>query len=206
MKEHPILFGDEMVRAILSGRKTQTRRPCKVQPAKGWEPACYFTGAPQHGWSNYRRGRNAVWEQDGSRYWPRYAVGDRLWVRETFRMRSRDSFRLKTSCDEGLFSVAPEYRATTKVSVHGPWSPSIHMPRCASRITLEITATNIHRLRDINEIDCYFEGRPLDLEMDPVSRPGANWFRQLWDNIYAKRGLGWDSNPVVEAYTFVVVC
>lgn len=139
MKERPILFSAPMVRAILDGRKTQTRRVMKVQPGDVlWR-------------SN---GRDWLWldNDDGPLTEPApcircpYGVpGDRLWVRETW-------------AKPGEVGDSIEYRADNDDPLAGRWRPSIHMPRWASRITLEVTGVRVERLQDISEDDARAEG------------------------------------------------
>ena len=136
MKEKPILFNAHMVRAILDNRKTQTRRVIKSQPIGPVEKlsAC---------WS---------WADTGSRdpefgghygfSCPHGKPGDRLWVRETV-------------C---LSGSVPFYRADGEPHIKVPWTPSIFMPRSASRFTLEITDVRVERLQDISEDDAEKEG------------------------------------------------
>jgi len=144
MKEYPLLFNDEMVRAVLDGRKTQTRRAVKLQlktPAVIRSPF----GGP----------------------------GDRLWVRECFTE------------SEPLF-----YRATTP-DLECKWKPSIHMPRWASRITLEVTDVRAEQIQDITEADAVAEGFER-----------REHFIQAWDAIYASKQFGWDDNPWAWVGTF----
>jgi hypothetical protein len=176
MKERPILFSGPMVRAILEGRKTQTRRVIKpVQPrADGRWPA----------------GRNPIDDC------PYGASGDRLWVRETWG-----------HCDGGTC-----YRASEADSVlpdDGRWRPSIHMPRWASRIALEVTDVRVEPLNSVSEEDAKSEGVTIpsyDRDLKPVEVDGfvsgaaRIAFKELWANI---NGLdSWDANPWVWVISF----
>ena len=148
MKEHPILFSGEMVRAILAGRKTQTRRVVKPWTAR-------MLDALSEGSS------------DLSAIKPPYAVGDRLWVRETwqeFRDNELPPGRSRGPSGRMGIPAHPEikffvfYRADGEVADHPQygaalWRPSIHMPRWASRITLEATGIRVEQLQDISEKD-----------------------------------------------------
>lgn len=190
MKERPILFSGEMVRAILEGRKTQTRRILKPNSDSPFQTKCPY-GQP----------------------------GDRLWVRETWAVRP-DYDRLPPSqCgDEGMWwraslSLCPDgYEAC-----HGKWRPSIHMPRWASRITLEITSVRVERLQDISEEDAVKEGiEPVYFEKNfdkkaikaykhyfDSSYAGADAigsFRSLWQSINGAES--WDANPWVWVIEF----
>lgn len=209
MKERGIIFNAEMVRAILDGRKTQTRRIMKPQPT----PCDYID------WRGKARGGH-VWPsnifrtmlhvegelQNGDGGWkglvgdacPFGDIDDRLWVREAFQVGL---------CTESTIA----YKATHKPSdlEEGwhekiKWRPSIHMPRWASRILLEITGVRVERLQSISEEDAKAEG------FDNSQSDAANsigWFekpirafRRAWENIYGADG--WDSNPWVWVIEF----
>jgi hypothetical protein len=161
MNERPILFSGEMVRAILEGRKTQTRRVIKPQLRINYK--CPY-GQP----------------------------GDRLWVRETWQCFKPNTEEIINPNTVNIRALA--YRATNEW--RGKWRPSIHMPRWASRITLEITAVRVERLQDIGEVDAMREGDPT------CENTHIDWFRALWDSINAKRGYSWESNPWVWVVEF----
>lgn len=156
MKERPILFSAPMVLALLDGNKTQTRRVVKPQPE--WtEPATIWQQGDGHsgpGWYAH----NEDYPDEGALFYrcPYGQPGDRLWVRETWCHQWND----KTGYQENGYW----YRATTPDVQHvdgaekSPWKPSIHMPRAASRITLEITAVRVERLQDISDADAQAEG------------------------------------------------
>lgn len=160
MKERPILFNGDMVRAVLAGQKTQTRQT--VVPPTG--SICPY-GQPS----------------------------DRLWVKETFYRyypsetwpEPKALYRADgiTLCDKD--SEGKKQR----------WTPSSHMPRILSRITLEITDIRVERVQDISEEDVQAEG----FSDRPASK---NKFRIAWDLLYWKRGLGWSVNPRVWVITF----
>ena len=187
MKEKPILFSGEMVRAILDGRKTMTRR-CVKRPFT----IIQFTDGP--------------WPVDGkAKPCPYGAPGDRLWVRE----------RLHFQLDEGWVYVADMSLVPDEVdfSKRTPYCPSIHMPRWASRITLEVTAVRVERVHDIGKdgrkaSDVLAEG----VTADAIARE-REWFHQddspalafsrLWDSINGKRkGCSWADNPWVWCVSF----
>ena len=162
MKERPILFNAEMVRAILDGRKTQTRRVMKVQPAienPKLSKVISTTGDKKEldklHWVNLTDCGYGVKDSD-ERYFtcPYGEVGDRLWVRETF-IPMPDRQPIPKPSKAKAF-----YRATDNVPIwaSSKWSPSIHMPRWASRILLEITDVCVERLQDISEADAQKEG------------------------------------------------
>ncbi|WP_025918387.1 hypothetical protein [Herminiimonas sp. CN] len=206
MKEHPILFSAPMVRALLDGSKTQTRRIYKNRkhPDAGCEmAACELTREPQH----------VI-----NRTCPYCQPGDQLWVRETWQHSNHPFGPYEPDCD--VF-----YRADYFDDPHGPdgekspegryrfWNPSIHMPRTASRITLEITSVRVERLQDISDRDCEAEG-VLCETAEPwffhVPEPG-NVYAHAADEpkgAYRKflesfNGAGaWDANPWVWVIDF----
>ena len=210
--EKPILFSGEMVRAILDGRKTQTRRVVKPQP---WDEALHTAGGC--GWAWAKSGPGATqfdWNTTPvalaaqiTKYCPYGLPGTRLWVRETWQC---DPVNHRTLC----------YRATghgsdCKIPTH-LWRPSIHMPRWASRITLEVAAVRVERLQEITEEDAKAEGTDEDKfavhyycdEGDPddpndFGTHRCNWrfgFKMLWESIYGPES--WDTNPWVWVIEF----
>jgi len=291
MKERPILFSGEMVRAILEGRKTQTRRVIKPQPPEGTEkligPEMYEPGLEKNeelvagppifgvydewgewgarcpygipGDSEWQSGMPPsdgmyhvqtfdkpvylrrflpedypgeditpdllwAWSKSGDPAaigleglsldtirWKR--CGDYLWVRETWRLAQYVT--LGTGID---YPKDPEtgagvmYRSTWKPSQAFPdfapkWKPSIHMPRWASLILLEVTNVRVERVRDINQQDAKAEGvAPLELKdggwvpLSGLDYVGA--YREIWNSLYIKRGYGWDTNPWVWVVEF----
>ena len=205
--EHPILMSGTLVRATLSGAKTQTRRLITPLP----EPPFM----PQQSWGpkglEIAFGPTNRREDGGPRWWrcPFGGVGDRLWVRETW------------ACLSGVVRPGEPlaYRADTaggeRVRVDAPWRPSIHMPRWASRLTLEITEVRAQRLQDCSEEDARAEGvhhltrmlldATIPDDVAAATRGGArSAFAALWDTISGKRAT-WASNPWVWAITYRVV-
>lgn len=212
MKERPILFSAPMVRALLDGSKTQTRRVVKFSRTDfdtfinkvPYKSACCPYGRP----------------------------GDRLWVRETWRIGSWDDGcgvwidycdgpdKTRRECsDVDMFyrlleQIGDDLRRQGIEPTNGTmyewepgqsplrWRPSIHMPRWASRITLEITDVRVQRLQDITPADCVAEGYP--------SPPGTryaqeeiaalDWYRALWESINGPSS--WDANPWVWVIEF----
>ncbi|WP_421193939.1 hypothetical protein [Aeromonas jandaei] len=196
MTERPVIFNGEMIRAILAGRKTQTRRIMKPQPepvpgkpGEYWWPAKAFETMVKM--SDFQRVGFEGAAADAS---PFGRIGDRLWVRETF---GDCGVRLvyRADADDG---------ASCQVT---RWTPSIHMPRSVCRLLLEITDVRVERLNDINEQDALAEG------MDDGTSPAAiaaGWFekprrafRRLWERIYGQES--WDSNPWVWVVEFKLV-
>ena len=195
MTEHPIIFNGDMVRAILRGEKTQTRRPVKPQPVfddmysrEGtYDDVIHF-------------------KDDCPVMCPFGQPLDRLWVRETFALGGPPYFGVAYRADEG---DNPEDVGGERQK----WTPSIHMPRYLSRITLEITDINAERVQGITDDDARAEGvnpefRTVVARSDggpdyhiPCSYRGG--FANTWDAIYAKlSGLSWDEDPWVWAITF----
>jgi hypothetical protein len=161
VKERPMLFNGDMVRAILDGRKTQTRRIVKGM-ALDWLDKAKFT-------SEYV----ALSDNDMC---PNGKAGDHIWVREAFSaMGGKDGHALpifyKADGDDGL-----------------RWTPSIHMPRWASRIQLEMTSIRIERLQDISEADAEAEG------IECINQPtGGDDYQDYWRNyaVTEKEADGW---------------
>ena len=205
MKERGIIFNGAMVRAILSGKKTQTRRALK----------CDFQAvAERDDGSPWPWRENCELAED---YWypcPFGEPGDRLWVRETFGYVSPDEHeRPHSECNI-------EYRADlppgcTDRPGNWPaeecagdparprWRPSIHMPRSAARIILEITDVRVERLNSISEDDCRKEGCQGGHGAIPgyqYSATPREQFRHLWQSIYGQES--WDGNPWVWVVEF----
>lgn len=207
MTERPILFSGEMVRAILSGRKNQTRRIVKPQPDRVWRSRLYgsahFDGMPHWDIGGLRLRECA----DNPLRCPYGQPGDRLWVRETWHTDTRDLAYARAQHEDVMSSSPICYRADPIHHNAGcVWRPSIHMPRWASRITLEIVSTRAEWLNDISEADAMAEGCQPQWEpgcsgrlMEAIGgfshRPAASAFANLWESI---NGDGsWEANPLV---------
>jgi hypothetical protein len=210
-KERPILFSGPMINALLNGTKTQTRRIIKPQPpsthriwnSHGDDELVFFTDHPTQG------------EKGNVLHWvcPYGAPGDRLWVRETWRTIARFDDWSPKQIEEGAHNAAVpadwiqvEYadRMRKNWAVHDPnqpgrLRPSIHMPRWASRITLEVVSVRVEQIQSIREEDAIAEGI-CNHPDDP--HPARDYFMDLWDSINAKRGHGWESNPFVWCVAF----
>ncbi|EOI7429772.1 hypothetical protein ACTJ5H_002702 [Yersinia enterocolitica] len=172
MNEKPILFNSEMVNAILSGRKTMTRRIIS-------EKTLHLFGVAA---SSGECHPIELCDQRSQSYYldfcPLGKPGDQLWVREAFAAGL---------CTESTLA----YRATHKTEdlEEGwgetiKWTPSIHMPRWASRINLLITGIRVERLNTISTGDAMAEGYPAEREATGGSLDAWLWFRDLWDGIY----------------------
>lgn len=206
MKERPILFNAAMVRAIQSGEKTQTRRVMKVQPpsAEYKLSTCIDTTGNnkdkgrQH-WITMQGQYSVVDSSQPYFSCPFGYADDRLWVRETFSAMG----------DKTRHAVPIFYRAD-RPNDNGGWTPSIHMPRWASRITLQITNVRVERLNEISQRDAMAEGAPPSHPIiDKVSREfgyqdfSRSWYAQLWEQI---NGAGsWAANPWVWVIEFEVL-
>lgn len=161
MKERPILFSAPMVRAILAGTKTQTRRVCKPAQSHALS-AVVEVPDPQERGQVYGGSHFGDEEGDVRFASPYGQPGDRLWVRETWLNLQGTGIERVTG-DPSRYA----YAADTPSGSHGDecrknyglkWRPSIHMPRWASRITLEITSVRVERLQNISEADARAEG------------------------------------------------
>lgn len=213
-KERPILFNSEMVRAILDGRKTQTRRVMRRQPdaverfKHGEETTdtdaqyavlrCYNT-------PKFFKGCNSGWFADAKYKTPfnEFNVGDHLWVRETFAVVPESAYRhsqIVQTISPDDAEKAAIYKQNFNLSSSGlKWKPSIHMPRWAARILLEITKIRVERLNDISEADCLKEGIGSPLLRD-CKKPK---FMDLWKSVYGE--AAWDENPWVWVVEFKVI-
>lgn len=208
MRERPILFKGEMVRAILEGRKTQTRRLPRFTPSgrvkevgghREWHPG----------------------DPDAFHACPYGLPGDRLWVKETFALSCRDPEALERDPKDPADWDDAVYRADAEVlgewehydedgtwtRISPPWKPSIHMPRWASRITLDVTGVRLERLQDISEEDILSEGVDVARVSEWTGVPWSSMptlhdaWRVLWDSINRKRAP-WASNPYVWVIEF----
>lgn len=176
MKERPITFNAEMVRAILDGRKTQTRRPVNL-PVIDRNVGCELAG-------NELAGEIAAGNYHNSKYGK---PGDRLWVRETYA----------TQGDESQFVA--HYKADNQEHFSRPgmgFMSPVTMPRWASRITLEITGVRVERLRSMSELDARAEGV---IAASGHMEAGLA-FREIWDAIYGIES--WQANPWVWVVEF----
>jgi hypothetical protein len=195
-----------MVRAILEGRKTQTRRVFKTQPEPDWHPevgiCAYEQEDGEPGPDFFGAG-----DEDECYPCPYGEPGDRLWVRETWAYFGGDEYLYQKD------RHATFYRATyesDRAGLHdsigyipgGRWRPSIHMPRWASRLTLEILKVRVERVQDISEADAKAEGASLAVDCVEAAFSHQQAFMILWDKINAKRGFGWEVNPWVWVVEF----
>ncbi|MGF6476585.1 hypothetical protein ABIE06_003433 [Pantoea dispersa] len=207
MTERGMIFNAEMVRAVLDGSKTQTRRIIKLDHERGMQNPVV-------------RGKNGEVSYVGCRLasmlCPFGQQGDRLWVREAFMNLKGTGIESTTGQFEGF-----AYRADTPPSSYGDmarkdyglkWTPSIHMPRWASRITLEITNVGVQRLQSISQNDAAREGlvklpatgryciNQGDQYFGGASHDAREVFSWLWESIYGADS--WQANPWVWVIEF----
>jgi len=200
MKYHPILMSTDMVRAILDGRKTQTRRVLKPQPTlTGGVRIATLAGTGER-WPF----KCLTYKYFASKCQCPYGrPGDRLWVRESFYVQP-DIYR--PDKPSPIHYKADEDTGCLEDYV---FKPSIFMPRWASRITLEITRIRAERVQDISMKDAIAEGMAGSAWEPLTASPGETTalnpkgkFVNLWDSINAKRGYPWESNPWVWVIEF----
>lgn len=182
MKTRPILFSGPMVRAILEGRKTMTRRIAK----------------PEHFRGSVMPPDLALARPDSMTFCPYGTQGDRLWVRETWM----SVFEVDTGFLGWAYRAGgmPQDDRSAGNYMDGTdrWSPSIHMPRAASRITLEITGVRVERLQEITHADAIAEG--CQPHPNATTQSKCDDFKRLWESINGP--ASWDANPYVWAITF----
>jgi len=205
-KEHPIIMSAESVRAILDGQKTQTRRVIKPQPVPTLEKICLVSDRWEIGQEGYvPADQRNTWQCNTVIKCPYGKVGDRLWVRETWDFRA-----MKGACAVNRIVIIGYEADDTAKAVHVPlgYNPvvhrkkrsSIHMPKWAARIWLEITNVRVERIKDIDENDACAEG--CELYTPETNLGPERTFQRLWDSINKKRGFGWEVNPWVWVVEF----
>ncbi len=204
MKERPLIMSAPMVRATLDDLKTQTRRivrfPLRVDGASV---------------GDLHSGDEARVVQ----FCPYGQPGDRLWVRETWGHDGPDLETVRRRLEDAIpfdNTYGPFYRATEAAPDTIRWRPSIHMPKWAARIWLEVTGVRVERLQDISEDDAIAEGvrrhqswgGAISYRVDGLDLKGYQTFKAsdafcaLWDSLNAKRGYGWKVNPWVWVIKF----
>lgn len=218
VKERPILMSGPMVKAILDGRKTQTRRVVKPQPPDDFDRHCWFD-APAYGWTN---------EPEPAINWftlrCRHGLpGERLYIREKWALVQWD----EDGTDDWTGSIPKEPPGLGWSAHHAAgstyendcledrgfrWRPSIHMPRWAARIIIEVTGVRVERIQDISDADAIAEGiRRFD---ETAGQSVYTWYgvdrstdrnpigayRTLWESIHGPGS--WDANPWVWAVEF----
>lgn len=215
MAERPILFSSEMVRAILDGRKTQTRRIVKPQPPEGATEVFYWDEPTLSGKVKAEAGCY-FYTSGGLNFngvCPYGSVGDLLWVRETWGMTDGKWLLSHPNkwggCPKGNRLV---YKADGKqYPLHNDhiggnykyhWCSARFMPKWAARLWLEITNIRVERIQDIKLDDILAEGISLKGHPSPMFDNFLFAFRDLWDSLNAKRGYSWTANPFVWVIEF----
>lgn len=214
MKERPILMAGDNPRLIIEGKKTQTRRIVKPQPAiydfgpGGVHPAFM----PPQIIEGFQAVGLPTMLKDDLAYLrnPPYGIaGDRLWVRETWRARTtkleelvqyRSDLSLREIPDSA--DLPPDF-FSNNMDYGDNWRPSIHMPRWASRMTLEIIKVRVERLQDISERDASAEGIQMSCSGHSrlhSKRPYSLGFKKRWNSHYGRDS--WDKNPWVWVIEF----
>ena len=229
--DRPIIFSGPMVRALLDGRKTQTRRLLKANippmPAMDNISPSNTTKHPTPYLDSYcsekktaanLRGMSRLWcwwtrdDRSGREFKVGYMPGMRLYVREAWCQKAEDGAAVSGAAlyrADGEHVALSDGDGFTVTRQDGreasPWRPSIHMPRWASRLTLVVTDVRVQRLQNISEADALSEG------IEPLRFPETgDWgwpqhrFRDLWNSIHGPDA--WDANPEVVALTFTVHC
>ena len=220
MSIKPILFSTPMVQAILDGRKHMTRRIVKEDKRGEWDPVNYVRENCEDDATVPCYLHREISVDDTSRniMYPRYDVGNILWVRETWTPFCIN----KNTCRNNLLSHSDYcYKASPEQCVDDlpcKWRPSIFMPKSAARIWLKVTGVRVERVQDITEEDAIAEGC-AGVECDCLHTNlgyfgcenclNTGWrispkteFSELWDHLNAKRGYPWASNPWVFIYCF----
>ena len=220
MKERPLIVTTELIPKVLDGTKTQTRRVIKPQPDLGlpdFDRYSHIEVGKYHPTKVDKNGDQypgdevfGAYTEDGEWGWvcPYGQVGGRLWVRETWNCFSLDYDGYNGAYDLGeiikpIPKTKPDYKhcvlyRATHDDMNEVWRPSIHIPRWASRITLEIVSLKVERLQGITIEDVWREG----IAQGRFSLEHPKWmiidqFKTLWNSLNAKRGYPFDSNPWV---------
>ena len=221
MKEYPILFSAPMVKAILDGNKTQTRRVMKPQPSADFSPIAVEWYAPtvvdRNGDEQPGAEIFGVYGDEEGYRCPYGAPGDVLWVREAWDFRHwsepGNPFRVMVSYGaDGFQKLCQSPHDWNPMLYNQPrWRPSIHMPRWACRIELEIVNVRVERVQEITRDNAKAEGvggvwrNPLEKEYHyqrVLLNPYVANYSVLWDEINAERGFGWNVNPFVWVIEF----
>ena len=231
MADRPIIFSAPMVRALLAGRKTQAQRICKAdvptmpalnnvvhRPPKHERPYLDSYCGAQKSAAN-PRGMSEIWcwwtrdDRCGPQFKIPFVPGDRLWVRESWQLHSLATdvctvayaASINASWTEAHEQFPDHYaQGRSPKPFQAGWRPSIHMPRWASRLTLEVTDVRVQRLQDISRDDVLAEGI-VERQGLPIADVHAGWhepFADLWCSLHGADA--WSANPWVAALTFTV--
>ena len=216
IKERPILFSAPMVRAILEGRKIVTRREIKPR-MRSADIQFELHQQTDGSWRPMHTFDESCMDNQGTEHpivCPYGKPGDRLWVRETWYcnhfevqqgpyLQPADMTDLDQAREDGELAYAAD--GLTPYEQDQPtWKPSIHMPRWACRILLEITDVRVERLQDISRADIRAEGLqcPPELASDDVSPNYRDWYPAAWRELWESTGGNWDANPWVWVVEF----
>ena len=194
----PILFNTEMVRAVVNGKKTMTRRVIKVENPDEWQSKNDCRKHEEGSEVPCHLSRIKTTEFIGILY-PKYDVGDILWVRETWaKISDYATPDTMVGLPDGYL-----YKATGEYHMGLKWRPSIFMPKEAARIFLRVTDVKVGRVQDILCGDMKREGCiPETVTGCQYQQWHHDYWIPLWDSINAKRGYSWSSNPWVWVYSF----
>lgn len=228
MTDRPIIFSAPMVRALLDGRKTQTRRVSGLQDVNQRPDAWSLHNVGPLGYMAKPSAKGKFGATFESReiehgtlmVCPQklpFGVGDRLYVREAHAIVPASAYRLSDGVEQRATPDSPDtaviFREGFDRSAGGlRWRPSIHMPRWASRLTLTVTDVRVQRLQAISEADAVAEGVERwglatwkDYTSDGATHVVLNCrhsFSTLWNSLHGHEA--WDANPWIAAYTFEV--
>lgn len=213
MADRPIIFSAPMVRALMAGTKTQTRRLCAWANNPNSPQLTYIVACDEPGWFG---------DEEGEVQFRAFcAPGDRLYVREAWSHTGQGVWDISAARLSGRGGVI--YRADGELAGAKYW-PSIHMPREFSRLTLTVTDVRVQRLQDCSEADAIAEGiecvddprgtawKSYETCKDGSPHPHASVpnrspltsYRELWDSLHTAEGTTWVANPWVVAVTFAV--
>jgi len=198
MTEHPILFSSEMVRAILEGRKTQTRRVIKPQPPEycnlwaGWTTCC--PDEKEIGKANWTDQPIPIFKNIFSARCPYGKPGDTLWVKEAL-------YRGEWGNNNDAIYYQADESPVWDVGRPAQWCwgksklPSMFCLKGLSRLTLKVIGIGVERVKDISPEDVLAEGMPDGIAVGDLEQ--IKWFANLWDIINAKHGFSFEENPWV---------
>ena len=199
----PIIFNTDMVEAILSGRKSQTRRLIKTENASAWRAVNHCHESDFGSEVPCFIARKRATEARGILY-PPYDIGDTLYVRETYQHVFYDD---GTPCNRYVYRASEEAVEFEMREIHWKWKPSIHMPKKAARIFLRVTDVRAERLQEITLSDMEKEGLYTESPYTPghyayAPGMGLHW-RRLWNStVKDTSSHGWDANPWVWVISF----
>lgn len=214
MKTTPMIFNQEMVKALVTGNKTVTRRPVKEKYQSDIGYICGRLGNEEIvslSYDSWLDDKGITRKPEFLVCSPEYEsegvlavgqgvarVGDLIWVRETFRLFDSST---ECGCSESPCncpsSGSPIYRAMGCDTGEETWKPSIHMPRWASRLTLRVTDVRVERVQQVTKSEAYKEG----FDRENILGFPVVWFSRIWNSIYSN----WDANPWVWVIEFEVI-